>query len=123
MPAGEGAVRVPEDLGVVVRVEVDEAGGDVEAVRIEDLARVAGRDAADLGDDPVLDGDVRAVARHPRAVEDGPAADDPIVDRHGRPLVDSSHEQWHSPPGRATGGTGGTGLDPEAESAHRPELL
>ena len=85
MPAGEGAVRVPEHLRVVVGVEVDEAGGDVEAVRVEDLARVARRDAANFGDDPVLDGDVRAIPRHAGSVEDGAAANEPIVDRHGPP--------------------------------------
>ena len=85
MPAGEGAVGVPEDLGVVVGVEVDEAGGDVEAVGVEHLARVARRDAADLGDDPVPDGDVRAIPRHTGPVEDGAAANQPIVGRHDPP--------------------------------------
>ena len=82
VPPGQGAVRVPEDLGVVVGVEVDEARGDVETLRVDDLPRLARRNSPDLGDEPVPDPDVRTIPRHPGPVEHGPAANDPIKGRH-----------------------------------------
>ena len=122
VPAGEGAVGVPEDLGVVVGMEVDEAGGDVEAAGVEDLARVARWDAADLGDDAVLDGDVRAIPRHAGSVEDGAAANEPIVDRHGPflLLVVSTEQRSHGLPGRATIVSGAAGSRREPSGANSP---
>ena len=49
-------VGVPEDLGVVVGVDVDEPGADDLARRVE--LRVAVEAVADVGDDAVGDGDV-----------------------------------------------------------------
>ena len=51
VPARQRAVRVPEDLGVVVGVQIDEAGGDVHAPGVDDLGGLAGVDPADGGDD------------------------------------------------------------------------
>ncbi|MEZ5225494.1 MAG: hypothetical protein R2710_02170 [Acidimicrobiales bacterium] len=78
--------RVPEDLGVVVRVDVDEAGGDdasggVDPVRLVDAGRQVG---TDLDDATVLDGDVGPEPRASRAVDDGPTVNDQPV-RHVRP--------------------------------------
>lgn len=35
MPARDGAVRVPEDLGIVVGVQINKAGGDKQPVGIQ----------------------------------------------------------------------------------------
>ena len=50
VPARQRAVRVPEDLGVVVGVQVDEARRDDQAVGVEHLVGLVGADLADLGD-------------------------------------------------------------------------
>ena len=82
MPAGEGAVGIPEQLGVVVGVQVDEARRDMQAAGVDDAARVRAVEMADLGDHPVLDGDVGSIARGPRAVEDEPILDYQVISRH-----------------------------------------
>src|SRR5439155_1144981 len=58
VPARERAVRVPVELGVVVGVEIDGAGRDDAAARVE-LALAAPRDRpADAGDPPLRDRDI-----------------------------------------------------------------
>jgi hypothetical protein len=69
VPPRERQVRVPEELRVVVRVQVDEPGGDDHPARVERLRGVRGLQAADPGDAAVADADVGAVALGPRAVD------------------------------------------------------
>ena len=67
---------VPEDLRVVVRVDVDEAGCDDVPARVElPLAVEVGADGRDLA---VRDRDVGARAGRARAVDDGATLDDEI---------------------------------------------
>ena len=80
VPARRREQVVPRGLAVVVRVHVDEPGGDQRAVGVE-LASGRPVDVADLGDDPVRDGDVGGADRGTGAVGDRPPADDQIV--HG----------------------------------------
>ena len=75
---------VPRGLAVVVGVDVDEAGGDEQAVGV-DGARRGALDRADLGDDAVADGHVGRAGLGARAVDDGAAADDQVVLAHGAP--------------------------------------
>ena len=64
VPPGDRAVGVPEQLRVVVRVVVDEAGRDVQPGRVDHPVGLGFPQLADRGDDPVLDADVGA---HPGA--------------------------------------------------------
>ena len=73
-------VAVPARLAVGVRVQVDEAGRDPRAVRVEGAARGA-VDAADGGDDAVADAEVTGARGAAGAVDQGPAADDQV--EHG----------------------------------------
>ncbi len=63
----------PQRLPVIMGVDIDEAGGDDPAARIDFLAP-ARFDAADRGDPPVLDREVRSLAPIAEAVEDRAAA-------------------------------------------------
>ena len=85
MVAGIGAERVPGDLRVVMTMVVDKARGDDAAVGID---RPLGGTAqfADLGDPAVLDADITAERRHPRAVDDPAVLDQEIV-RHRYPFL------------------------------------
>ena len=82
VPAGQGAVGVPENLGVVVGVQVDEAGGHDQALGVDFPLSVAAVQPADLGDATVLDGDIADVAGRPGPVDDGTASDDDVVGCH-----------------------------------------
>ena len=56
MPAGDGAVRVPVHLGIVMGVQVDEPRRDPAAGGVDDLGPVGRLDpGGDAADDPVLD--------------------------------------------------------------------
>jgi hypothetical protein len=70
--------RIPVELHVVVGVDVDEAGRDDEAVRVDDAACVV-RDAADRGDSPVAHRDVGGVGGQAGSVDDAAAADHEVV--------------------------------------------
>ena len=61
--------RIPTDLRVVVRVGIDEPGGDDQVPGVDDLLRPVG-DFADLGNLAAADGDIRAVAWRAGAVND-----------------------------------------------------
>ena len=74
---------VPEHLRVVVRVDVDEAGGDDAVAGVEDAIAVEVR--TDLGDAATGDGDVGPHARGARAVVHGPALDHRLVRHRGSP--------------------------------------
>ncbi len=69
--------RVPEHLGVVVRVDVDESGRDDLAVGV-DRARRLLVDVADRRDPAVADSDVGDPAGRTRAVDDRSIADDHV---------------------------------------------
>ena len=71
------AVR-PDGLAVVVGVQVDEAGRDQQAGRVDLPCRVA-VDGADRGDDAVGDRDVADERLAAEAVDDGAVADDQVV--------------------------------------------
>ena len=87
VPARRREQRVPRDLAVEVRVDVDEAGRDEQRRRRRSSRARRAVDRADLGDDAVGDRDVGGARRRPGAVDDGPALDHEIV--HAFPLTDS----------------------------------
>ena len=68
-------MRIPEHLRVHVGVAVDEAGRDDVPFGVDDLFRGLA-DFADRGDPAARDADVGAIARQPRAVDDGAVAND-----------------------------------------------
>ena len=78
VPRGRGNQRVPADLGVVMRVRVDEARGH-DQVRGVDDARGRIRDCANFGDLPVGHRHVGPKARRAGAVHHRPVLDDDIV--------------------------------------------
>ena len=71
---------VPEGLGVVMGVDVNEARGDQVAGRVDFLDRFP-LDRTDAYDTAVLDGDVGSLARAPGTVDHGAVTDDAI--QHG----------------------------------------
>ena len=85
MPTRHRAVRVPVDLGVVVAVQVDEAGRDDQPRRIEDLGPCRVVDAADLGDAAAGDADIGDDPRQARPVDHGAVLDHDVI--HGEPPV------------------------------------
>ena len=68
MPAGNRTVGIPKDLGIVVRVQIDITGRDDQAIGIDELRGIARIETTDLGDPPVLDANVGALAWHARAI-------------------------------------------------------
>ena len=85
--AQRGCQRVPADLGVHVRVVVDEAGGDDETIGVQGAPRrpvhLADRD------DPVAgDSHVTGVSRHARAIDDPAVLNHQVVGHQRR---SSSH--------------------------------
>jgi hypothetical protein len=62
VPARERAIGIPEQLGVVVGMQVDEARRHDQAAGVDDMVGVGGADVADLGDAAILDADVGADA-------------------------------------------------------------
>ena len=85
VPAGDGAPRVPADLGVVMRMQIDEPGCDDQPVGIDDRIGTAGRTPADPGDFSVLDPDVALKTRNARSVDDGASLDMNVERRHAVP--------------------------------------
>ncbi len=80
MPGRWREFSVPGRLTVIVGVDVDEAGRDEEAARVDLI--LAGRcDLADGGDDAVVDGDIALEGRRAGAIDNGAVADDEVV--HG----------------------------------------
>ena len=75
--------RVPGDLPVEVGVDVDEAGGDEQAVGV-DLFTAAVGHFADDRDEPVIDRDISVSGRRTGAVDDESVADYQVM--HGGPL-------------------------------------
>ena len=87
MPTRDGAPRIPVDLGVVVRVEIDEAGSDDGPIGINDLVRGSLGPSAHLGDTSVLDPKIAPILRCTGAIDDGPVLDVDVVVGHKLPLV------------------------------------
>ena len=85
VPARQRAVRVPEDLGVVVGVQVDEAGRHVHAAGVDDAVRVGCVDPTDGGDPAVADRHVGADAWRTGTVEDEAVLDHDVVAGHETP--------------------------------------
>jgi hypothetical protein len=74
MPRRAGDLRVPADLGVVMGVRIDEAGGDDQSVGVNRLLRSI-LDLSDFRDDALLDRNIgqalrRAGSVHYRSVFD-----------------------------------------------------
>jgi hypothetical protein len=87
VPARRREVAVPQDLGVVVRVDVDEPGGEDEAVEVDDLRDVGvGRGARGAG--RVDRGDAVAGDQH----VGGPSGRAGAVDERG-----ASEQRGHAP--------------------------
>ena len=82
MPARQRAVRVPEDLRVVVRVQVDEARRDDHPAGVENQVGIVRLDVAELRNATVGNGHVAATPRHARSIDHHPAADHRVVSRH-----------------------------------------
>ena len=78
VPTDGRAVRVPADLGVEVRVDVDEAGRDRHALGI-DLAMTLVGDLADCGDHPTVDANVSSRGFPPGPVDKHSAANDKVM--------------------------------------------
>ncbi len=74
--------RIPEQLGVVVRVQVDESGRDDEAIGV-DRARRRIVDVADLDNAAVANRDVGPARLRTGAVDDGAVPDDDVDIAHG----------------------------------------
>jgi hypothetical protein len=87
MPSRDGAPGLPEDLAVVVGVKVNHPGSNDQAGGIYDVLAATSGDAADLGDQSVLDPYVAPKAGGPEAIDDGPAKN-PQVELHLTPNVD-----------------------------------
>src|SRR5437867_4442984 len=85
VPARARPERIPEDLGVHVRVAVDEARGHHAALGVEHLARALA-DAADGGDTAVLDSHVGAEAGKTGAVDHRAVLDHQVVRHSLAPL-------------------------------------
>ncbi|MBK6281237.1 MAG: hypothetical protein IPF57_25510 [Gammaproteobacteria bacterium] len=79
-PSGE--VGIPEDLRVVVRVQVDEAGRDHQSVGVDHAPGARVRDLAHARDHAVPDADVTLPARIARAVHDHAVPDDDVEFLH-----------------------------------------
>jgi hypothetical protein len=62
VPARQCQVRIPEQLGIVVRVEVDEARRHDLSAGVEDARGVRAAQPADPGDTAARDADVGAIA-------------------------------------------------------------
>src|SRR5262249_51486029 len=83
--AGRRAERVPRDLRVEMGVDVDEAGRDELAARVDHLGCRAPVVASDADDAAVGHRDVGLEARATAAVDDEAATDDEVW-AHGRTL-------------------------------------
>ena len=77
--------RIPADLRIIVRMNIDETRCDDVALRIDDGSRIA-FNLADLRNQPIADRKVRGAAWRARAVDDETVTDNQIVG-HFNPLL------------------------------------
>ena len=89
VPAGRGHFRIPRGLTVIMGVNIDPAGRDDFAARVN-LAHGVPAHGADSGDQAVLHRDVAGKARGAGAIDNRAIADDQVISghielsRHGR---------------------------------------
>ena len=88
MPGDRGHVRIPADLGVEVRVQIDEARRDGLPAGVDFLAPVAGN-FAHGGDGVAIDGNVAFERRAAGAIDDDTVANYEIVRQGCLPLKKS----------------------------------
>ena len=81
MPARRRHFLVPGRLAIVMRMDVDKAGCDQMTARIDLLGGIA-TDFSNLGNEPVLDGDIAGKPVLSGSIDDGPVADDQIICGH-----------------------------------------
>src|SRR6516165_1503096 len=82
MPPRDRAVRIPTNLGVIMRVKIDEAWRDDQPVSIDSFFCEAGGTPPDLGDLAVFNPQIAAIARYPSSVDDCPTLNANIEFRH-----------------------------------------
>ena len=90
VPRGRRRQGIPGELGIVVRVDVDEAGRHDQPVGVDHAVRRT-VDPADAGDPAVTHGDVGSASRPAGAVDHEPAANDQIPRHRALPLVEIRH--------------------------------
>src|SRR5439155_1955887 len=73
---------IPEELRIVMRVEVDEAGRDDHSAGVERPRGVGRLQPPERSDAPRPDADVGAVALRPRPVDDDAVLDDEVEIGH-----------------------------------------
>ena len=79
----EGHVGLREQRLVVVRVCIDEARGHDEALRVHHVVGGVALEIADGGDASAGDGHIGVKARRARAVDDGTASDQQVMNSLG----------------------------------------
>src|SRR5207237_10765651 len=79
VPAGDGAVRIPLDLRVVVGVQVHETRRHDQSAGIDDLLGSPGDVAVHLHDATIFDRDIAAISRNPCAIYDGTPANQDVI--------------------------------------------
>ena len=82
MPARNRAVWIPEQLRIVVGMQVDEAGHYQQPAGIDDLFTLVRFQMADFGDLSIFDTDVSLITRQPSAVDNNSTPNDGIEFRH-----------------------------------------
>src|SRR5215831_4635284 len=75
VPARDRAVRIPEELRVIMSVQIHETGRDDHPGSVYDPGGFGRTNPADPGDTTIFDSDVAAKARHPGSVNDHSVAD------------------------------------------------
>jgi hypothetical protein len=78
MPAGGSEQRIPEDLGIVMGVDIDKPGSDGETISLDDLPCIA-TDFPDGDDAASADRDIAGIALRARPVIDPAVFDQQIV--------------------------------------------
>lgn len=95
MPADGGKQRVPADLGIQMGVDINKAGGDHQAIRLDHLARWAGG-AANRGDHAAINGDIANKRLAPGPVHYQAAANDDVVGHAFLPDLLGAARLWPS---------------------------
>ena len=101
--ARDRAPRIPANLRIVVRVQIDEAGCHDHARGVDGFVRFAFVLAAEVNDAAVFDPDVSGETRLTGTVDDGPIGDVQVELGHGIPLLvfDASILVLQLPPRKA----------------------
>src|SRR5262249_42925222 len=83
MPAGHGAIRIPVDLRIVMRMQIDEPRRNNEPMCIERFLGVARFELADLGNFALFNPDISETAGRAGTINNRSTLDDYIEFRHG----------------------------------------